>query len=443
MAGYLDRVSAHLGSAGFWKFPTLFWFSDSDTALMIVCWTGVALSVLLIAGVMPVLTLSLLWLGYLSLVTVGNIFTGYQWDILLLETGFLSIFFASWRVWVRPREISEPSRMALWLLRLLLFKLMFMSGVVKLISGDWTWRSLNALNYHYETQPLPTWLGWYAHQLPDWFQHFSVVAMFGIELVVPFLIFVPGRTRRFAGFAIIGFQLLIMLTGNYGFFNVITIALCITLFDDGLWPQWFSNKFQEHKDRIRWPRIPMLVFGVVMVALSIIPMSARFFRGDEWVRPMLQVYRWVRPYHLTSGYGLFAVMTTERDEIMIEGSNDGVEWRLYELPWKSDRPGDRPRFVQPHQPRLDWQLWFAALRSYQGAPWMRNLLYRLLEGSPDVLSLFASNPFPDGPPRYVRARVMRYHFTDLETKKQTGDWWRADGPRSFAPVLSLNRGRQP
>ena len=165
-------------------------------------------------------------------------------------------------------------------------------------------------------------------------------------------------------------------------------------------------------------------------------MTGRFFRGEAWVRPLWKAYAWSRPLHLTSGYGLFAVMTTTRDEIQIEGSQDGEHWLPYQFKWKPNSAQDRPRFVEPHQPRLDWQMWFAALRSYRGAPWIHNFMIRLLQGSDDVLGLLKTNPFPVSPPKHIRARVARYQFTDWKTKQETGDWWTVGPERAYSPVLS-------
>ncbi|HEY8232159.1 MAG TPA: lipase maturation factor family protein, partial [Vicinamibacteria bacterium] len=215
----LGYVRERTGIERYWLLPTLFWLDASDGALLLACGGGAALSLALLAGLVPVPVLALLWALTLSLAGVGQVFLGYQWDALLLETGLLAVFFAPGGL--RPGVAGEPPRLPLWLLRWLLFRLMFGSGLVKLASGDPTWRSFSALDYHYWTQPLPTWLGWYAHQLPSWFQHASVAAMFGIELLAPWLVFAGRRARLVAFFPLAGLQLLIAATGNYAFFNLL------------------------------------------------------------------------------------------------------------------------------------------------------------------------------------------------------------------------------
>ena len=332
---------------------------------------------------------------------------------------------------------------------------MFESGLVKLVSHDPTWRNLTALNFHYETQPLPTWIGWYAHQLPEQFQKASTVAMFVIELFVPFLIFAPRRIRLFAASALALLQVLIFLTGNYCFFNLLTLALCLLLLDDAALSWVLPSKLRAFvlsrvesapkgtevpaAERWRWPAAVTIPVACITIGLSLLQMSAMSSRQLMLPAPIIAAYQWFAPFRTFNHYGLFAVMTTSRPEIIIEGSNDGVTWAEYEFKYK---PGDlkrRPRFVEPHQPRLDWQMWFAALGTYQRNPWLVNFCFRLLEGSPDVLKLLGRNPFPAAPPRYVRAQLYDYHFTDLATRRKTGDWWRRELKGEYLPVLSLNK----
>ena len=318
---------------------------------------------------------------------------------------------------------------------------MFSSGVVKLASGDAAWRQLTALTYHYETQPLPTWLGWYAHQWPAWCQRVSCGVMFGMELLVPWLIFTPRAGRHAAGLLLIGFQGLILLTGNYTFFNALTIALCLFLFDDAAWPEALRRPAvggpAAPGPRGAWPRWLMGLVGAGLGILSLAPLSQLLPVPGAVARPFFVLYRAAAPLRIVNGYGLFAVMTTRRLEIEIEGSRDGQTWQPYAFPWK---PGDvrrRPAFVAPHQPRLDWQMWFAALSRYDDAPWFLRFCEQLLRGSPAVLRLLAGNPFPEAPPRYLRAVAYEYHFTDGPTRRQTGAWWRRTRAGLYCPVLSL------
>ena len=397
-----------LGLARFHLFPTLCWFDASDGFLNFQCAAGTICALLLIIGIAPAPCLALLWLIYLSLSTVGQDFLGFQWDNLLLEAGFLAIFFAPLQILPRLSHESAPSRIILWLLRLLLFKLMFSSGCVKLLSGDPNWRNLTALTFHYQTQPLPTWIGWYASQLPLWFQKFSCGVVFAIELGAPWLIFAPRRLRFFGCTAIVSFQVLILLTGNYTFFNFLTLALCMLLLDDfalqRIMPSGIRRLFSLNSlnlppsasnFRRSWSKAMIIPLAVVVVAVSLFQMASMFgARSGLWF-PAAFLDAQIAPFRSVNNYGLFAVMTTNRNEIIVEGSNDGVTWLPYEFKYK---PGDvrrRPGFVEPYQPRLDWQMWFAALGDYRQNPWFVNFCARLLQGSPEVLALLANNPFPE------------------------------------------------
>lgn len=430
--------------------PTLCWFGASDGFLRFQCVAGAGLALLLIAGIAPPVCLALLWLLYLSLATVCRDFLGFQWDNLLLETGFLAMFFAPWQWLPRLARQKPPSGTVLWLLRLLLFKLMFLSGVVKLESGDETWRHLTALTYHYETQPLPNWIAWQAHQLPLWFHQCSCALMFVVELAVPFLIFAPRRVRMAGGLTIAALQVLILLTGNYAFFNWLTLALCLLLFDDtalaGLLPRHWTARYASATagaptsagHRRRWRRVCIAPVAIVVVSLSAVQVLAPLGLLSDWAEPAVAAYRWVSPFRTVNNYGLFAVMTIERPEIIIEGSNDGRDWKEYEFRYK---PGDlkrRPGFVAPHQPRLDWQMWFAALGDFRRNPWLVNFCVRLLQGSPDVLGLLEKNPFPHQPPKYIRARLYRYQFTSRAERRRTGAWWKRELQGEYLPPLALS-----
>jgi len=451
----------HLGLDRYHLVPTLCWFKATDGFLTFQCAAGATLAGLLIIGVAPAPCLFLLWLIYLSLVTVGREFLGFQWDNLLLETGFLSIFLAPLQLWPRLSRAAPPSRLVLWLLRWLLFKLMFQSGCVKLLSGDPAWRNLTALTFHYETQPLPTWIGWYAHQLPAWAQKASAATMFGIELFVPFLIFAPRRPRQLACLVLVVFQALIFLTGNYCFFNLLTVALCLLLLDDAALKTFLPRRLRKslspggrassqaqtpsanaaredaRPTGWKWPVQVAVPLAAIAVVISLLQFSILFRVPVLWPRPLLAVYTWLEPFRSFNSYGLFAVMTASRPEIIIEGSDDGVNWRAYEFRYKPGDVNRRPGFVEPHQPRLDWQMWFAALSNYRHNPWLINFCVRLLQGSPPVLALLERNPFPNGPPRYIRAVVCDYRFTDLATGRKTGAWWCRRESGEYLPAFSL------
>lgn len=444
---YLEAVQMQIGHERYRLFPTLCWLNASDGFLHLLCGCGTLLSVLLIFGVAPTYALIGLWAFYLSLTTIGQDFLSFQWDVLLLETGFLAIFFAPSRILPKVSRESPPSPMVLWLLRWLLFRLMFASGVVKLVSGDETWRNLTALNYHYETQPLPTWISWYVHQLPDWFQTISVVGMFAIELAVPFLIFAPRRLRFVACAAFLALQLVIIATGNYCFFNLLTIVLCIPLLDDTFFRDFrlkgMFSRFKAPQTAVmnwRYRKVGITVLTVVVILVSGIQIVGMFRRGANIPAPAQHVLNWASSFRTINSYGLFAVMTTSRPEIVVEGSNDRQTWVEYPFTWK---PGDlrqRPRWVAPHQPRLDWQMWFAALGNYRTNRWFMEFIERLLQGSPEVLGLLEENPFPKAPPQYIRAVLYEYHFTDFDTKRAEGTWWRRERKGLYLPEVSLRAG---
>ncbi len=441
-AEYLEQAKS--AGASFHQIPTLFWFNASDAALNAGAAAGAALAVLLIAGIAPVPVLIALWALYLSFQSVGDPFLAFQWDILLLEIGVLAVFLAPLRLLPRRGPPSPPSRLAVFLVHALLFKLMFLSGMVKRLSGDPMWRDWTALNVHYETQPLPTFLGWYAHQLPAGFQTASVGAMYAIELWIPFLIFGTRRIRRFAFWPLAGFQILILLTGNYCFFNLLTLALCLLLLDDRAWPRRIRERLapaptDPSVPRRRWPSWLMAPVAAVLLTLSATDLRGRLdrdWRPPLWLTSLKQA---TAPWGLTSSYGLFAVMTTERLEIEVEGSRDGTTWLPYTFRYKPGDPARAPGFVAPHQPRLDWQMWFAALGNYRQNPWFVNFCVRLLEGSPPVLGLLETNPFPDAPPAYIRARVYEYRFTDIRERRETGRWWRRTEKGMYLPSISLRK----
>jgi len=452
---FLPAVYERFGRSAYSLLPTLCWFNSSNGFLHFLCSGGVVLSLLLIVGIAPALSLVALFVFYLSLILAGQTFLSFQWDILLLETGFLSIFLAPWRIW--PRELfwwpgaaipaTAVSRPALFLLKFLLFKLMLMSGVVKLTSGDDCWWNLTALDYHYWSQPLPTVFGWWADKSPEWFKHFSVAFCLVVESIVPFFIWAPRRLRLIAAGLMIFLQLVIALTGNYCFFNLLTIALCLLLIDDAVVASLcrgaLLRRIRSTATQRRAYNNELSGYAAIAVIIVTLPINAWLiftaFKPDtEWPRLLAVAYGRVETFRIVNGYGLFRVMTKGRDEIVIEGSADGFDWLPYEFKWK---PGDvmrAPGWCAPHQPRLDWQMWFAALGTPRENPWLGGLIVQLLQGSPDVSRLLAKNPFPREPPRYIRAMFYRYRFTTLREHRQTGAWWKRQELREYLPTMSLN-----
>ncbi|HEY3173248.1 MAG TPA: lipase maturation factor family protein [Thermoanaerobaculia bacterium] len=444
--GYLDWIRAQTGPSRFWWVPTFAWLSAKPAMLYGLCAGGVLASVVVFFGFAPTLGLALAWASYLSLSSISQVFLNYQWDALLLETGLLAIFLSPpvWRL--RFSASSPPSPSALLLLRWLLFRLVFSSGAVKLGSGDPAWRSLTALRMHYETQPLPTWIGWAFHQFPPSFQTVSCVFLFFVELVVPFLVFAPRRAKHLAFGLLVFLQILIALTGNYAFFNWLAIALCVLLLDDTSLPSRRGRRTPAPPAPVRPRRWPVGVIAPVAAVLLIASALQLVFTVRRTATGVpnaaVRLVSWLSPLRSVNRYGLFAVMTTRRPEIIVEGSDDGRAWRPYEFRWKPGAVDRPPRFVAPHQPRLDWQMWFAALESCEENPWLVNFLGRLLQGEPAVLRLLATNPFPAGPPRYVRTLVYDYRFTDWPTRRRTGAWWRRELQGPYCPIVSRDMLRE-
>lgn len=430
---FLEHVKEQVGVRGYWMIPTLAWIHSGDGLLLFLCWGGFALSVLLFVGFLPNFVLFLLWAFYLSLVNAGQEFLSFQWDTLLLETGFLAIFLAPLTFRYKFIPNFDPPAVARFLLKWLLFRLTFLSGMVKLASGDEMWRTFSALQVHYETQPLPPWTAWYMHQLPELFQKFSVGVMFAAELVVPFLFFGPRPVRLTGCFLMMAFQLLIIATGNYCFFNWLAIALCILLIDDAP----FSSKIHvvPTKDRKMpaWVTLPVafLVFWVSLGQMNWI-WDKKQQRGEQGI-----FQQWISPFRSINHYGLFAVMTPVRNEIIVEGSKDGRNWLAYEFKYKPGDLSKTPKFVAPYQPRLDWQMWFAALGNYRQNPWFINFSIRLLQGAPEVLKMIEKNPFPDSPPKYLRASLYRYRFATAKERKTFDVWWRREEAGVYCPPMSL------
>ena len=434
---FLSAVREQVGGAAFRLVPSLCWLGSGNAALHAFCAAGVLFSVLLAIDVAPAIATFCCWAIYLSLTAVGQDFLSFQWDVLLIESGFLAIFLTDPRRLFRgsARGSPPPARLTLLLFRCLLFRLMFSSGAVKLASGDRAWRDLTALDFHFETQPLPTWIGWYAHQVPARAHHVATVVLFAIEIVLPFLIFAPRRLRNGAVAAFVLLQLAIGLTGNYAFFNVLTIALCLFALDDRTLRA--PARADEPRASGGWPRSLLGTVAVVILLLGAVRLAEVLFPRSRATAVAATLGSPAEPFRTVNGYGLFAVMTTERPEIIVEGSDDGEHWKPYEFRWK---PGDvlrRPAFVEPHQPRLDWQMWFAALSDVRQNPWFVGFVHRLLEGSPDVVGLLTSDPFAGKPPRFVRAELWDYRFTDTAARRRTGAWWTRKPIGTYLPSVSL------
>lgn len=419
----LTAIENFLGEQRFWAFPTVFWIDASDNALVGVCLLGIAASILVILNFLTRLGLIVCFALYLSVTLGGQIFTQFQWDSFLLESGFLAIF------------LPFGSRIIIYLYRWLLFRFMFMSGLVKLASGDPTWWNLTALTYHYETQPLPSPLAWYVHHFPAWIHQISVVGVFVIELIMVFLIFMPRQLRMIGAWSIIILQTGIIATGNYNFFNLLTISLCLFLFDDQAILRIVPKTLVDYIALQKVKSGKLATHCATLLTVFVFSVCATY----AWIgnlktpvgSPMMTLVRIAQSFSLVNNYGPFAVMTRQRPEILIEGSYDRINWQSYRFKYKPDDPRKPLCWVIPHQPRLDWQMWFAALRPPHQHSWVIPFLHRLKEGSPSVLALLDYNPFPIRPPDYVRANVYLYTFTTRDLRAKTGDIWRRHFVRAF------------
>lgn len=459
LAGRLEALGERFSGWDRLQLPSLFWFGASDGILTTACVAGLVLALLALAGLLPRLALALCWALYLSFTRVGWPFLSFQWDVLLLEAGLLAVLFAPGGLRPFGRTEREPSGIVRWLVYWLLFRLMVESGTVKLASGDPSWWDGSALDFHFWTQPLPHRLSVLAHETPRWLKDSSVFLMFVIELGLPWLLFVPvwrARLRQVVAAGVVVLMALIALTGNYGFFNWLTCVLCIPLLDDRAWRTFLRRRAppgaRAADSRPLWRRVALGVVAALVVLLT----TARAIedlerrRGEgagllgldgALVRLAAPLERLAGPLLSFNAYGLFAAMTKERPEILVEGSPDGVEWKPYLFRYKPDELERAPVFAGLHMPRLDWQLWFVGLEHDlpRRSSWTEDFLRRLLEGSPTVLALLRENPFPDGPPRFVRARVAPYEFASPEDRAQ-GRRWRRGEARLFLPVLERPGG---
>ncbi|MFB6181888.1 MAG: lipase maturation factor family protein [Candidatus Magasanikbacteria bacterium] len=410
--------------------PSIFLLSSSEVMIKLVPILGILVSLLLLFRFKERLMLIILYILYLSIVIAGQQFMAFQWDNLLLEAGFLAIF------------LSPNSSLAIWLFRWLLFRLMFASGFVKLASGNDLWWSLEALKHHYLTQPLPTVFAWYMDKLPIWVHKLSAGVMFFIELVIPFFYFFKNKLRLVAAVATVFLMSVITITGNYTMFTILTASLAIFLVKNKEWKQLISDKWIKEKNQSQTKALEstkkyiLPASIIVLLILSTIVFTTQL--GFSWPQFVQEATRVTRSYRITNSYGLFANMTNPRYEIIIQGSKDGKNWKTYEFRYKPGKLSEAPVWVQPHQPRVDWQMWFAALSNAQRQRWFQSFVVKLLQGSKPVANLLEKNPFPINPPKYIRAIRYKYEFTSFKEKKKTGNWWKRERVGYYLPPVSLS-----
>jgi lipase maturation factor 1 len=456
---YLPEVARELGSLRFWYAPTVFWWSSSDRVLMAVCIAGMVAALLLALNLYPRGALAICLVAFLSFISAAQDFASYQSDGMLLEAGFICLFFAptGWR----PRwgASEPPSRASRFLLVWLMFRIYFESGIAKILGRDPEWRDFTAMDQYYQNGPLPTWIAWYAHQLPHWFHASTAVLTLALELVLIFAIFLPRRWRIALSFLVTPWQMGIILTSNYAFLNYLVLVLGILLLDDKFLSRFIPERFQSGvragpsfeaepatpasaslpgaEPRAWRYSVRLWVQAFFLTWIFYATSALLIFMVNRDIPLPASPVAALEPFRIANQFGLFAVMTRDRYEIEFQGSRDGQTWTAYPFRNKPQDVHAPPRIYAPYQPRFDWNLWFASLGTWREYPFVLRVEQRLLTGEPDVLSLFAGNPFPGRPPEQVRAVLWQYWFSDWSEKRSQGVWWRRQQIGLYAPTLEL------
>jgi lipase maturation factor len=465
---YLPAVARAYPVAKFWFAPTLFWLSSTSHALMMVTALGLIASIAAFLNLWPRVTFLLCFVCFLSFVSAAQDFSNYQSDGMLLEAGFITLFFAPRGLRPGLGAANPPSRASLFLLQWEWFRIYFESGLVKLISGDRQWRTLTAMDEYYQNGPLPTWIGWYTQHLPHWFHTASAAGTLILELGLVWMMFLPRRVRILCFFIVTPWEIGVIATANYTFLNYLVLSLGFLLLDDRFLLQFVPDRRKPNSapERDTQPQRTPVVdhaapelsdppphrpfqgisshVSALRLAVSAVMLTWIFYNttAEMLLIPFRKLpiptfpIAALEPFRIANQYGLFAVMTSGRYEIEFQGSNDGQNWTPYPFRNKPQLLNEAPRIYAPYQPRFDWNLWFASL-----GDWRQNQIVplteeRLLENDSDVLALFRNNPFPKTPPRYVRAMLWQYWFTTREEKSATGNWWRRELLGMYAPELT-------
>jgi hypothetical protein len=480
---YLQTVARSAGHARFWYAPTLLWFSSGSHALMALCWIGITASLLIVLNIWPRAALLVCFACFLSFVSAAGDFSGYQSDGMLLESGFISLFFAPAGFWPGLGLGEPPSRASVFLLLWEWFRIYFESGIAKIASGDPQWRHFTAMDEYYQNGPLPTWIGWYVQHLPHWFHAATAFGTLALELVVVWIWFLP-RPWRIVCFCIVTpWQIGVILTANYTFLNYLVLVLAFLLLDDGLLVRFLPPRKREHLLE-EWNKAPqeeginaqrfdsqsiLRTGNETPSENAVLESAGHQMQVAHWRRYLTSAtlavtafaFAWIfyssstlllwmiwpeaplprspvvalEPFRIADRYGLFAVMTRGRYEIEFQGSMDGQTWVPYPFRYKPQDPSKAPGIYAPYQPRFDWNLWFASLGDWRSNSIVPRTEERLLAASPDVLALFAANPFPNEPPRQVRAILWQYWFTSTSEKRTQGLWWKRQPLGLYAPTL--------
>jgi lipase maturation factor 1 len=471
-AEYLRAVEHSLGySRGLWFAPTLLWVASGPQMLTTLCWVGMAASLLLVLNLWPRAMLLICFVCFLSFVSAAQDFSGYQSDGMLLEAGFISLFFAPRGFRPGFGQASSPSRASLFLLQWEWFRIYFESGVAKIIGGDPEWRNFTAMDEYYQNGPLPTWIGWYIQHLPHWFHAASVFATLAIELVLVWMLFLPRRWRIICFFVVTPWEVGVILTANYTFLNYLVLILGFLLLDDRFWLRFLPQKWKKspamipthistdiniNSDRPRnteapaqtsggfrqaLKRVKLLLTGIVLIWIFYATTAQLIWMFSALPLPTAPVAA-LDPFRIANRYGLFGIMTRGRYEIEFQGSEDGKNWVAYPFRFKPQDLSKAPGIYAPYQPRFDWNLWFASLGSWQDYPIVPRTEALLLSNDKDVLSLFDGNPFPNKPPREIRTVLWQYWFTTMSERRATGLWWRRQFVGLYAPTLERDANGQ-
>ncbi len=467
---YLAAVAHSVPGIRFWYAPSLFWLSSSSHTLITVMWIGLLASIAAIFDLWPRLSLFLCFVCFLSFVGASGEFSSYQSDGMLLEAGFVSLFFAPSGLLPGLGADHPPSRASLFLLQWEWFRIYFESGLVKLLSGDPQWRGLTAMDEYYQNGPLPTWIGWYVEHLPHGFHVATAAGTLIMELVVVFLLFLPRRFRLICFFIVTPWEIGVILTANYTFLNYLVLSLGFLLLDDKFLLRWVPRQWRPPAvERVSDPeaealpafagssrydedrssklsyvlgaqtRVARLAISAIMLTWIAYDTTAEMIGMPFHKVPLPSApITALEPFRIANQYGLFAVMTRGRFEIEFQGSNDGIHWIAYPFRYKPQALNERPRVYAPYQPRFDWNLWFASLSDWQQNNIVPLTEERLLTNDADVLGLFRSNPFEQAPPRYVKAVLWQYWFTTAQEKHGTGNWWRRELMGLYAPEVMRN-----
>ena len=482
---YLAAVARAMPPTKYWYAPSLYWISSSSAALMTVTWIGLIAAVIAFLNLWPRLSFFVCWICFLSFVAASSEFSSYQSDGMLLEAGFLALFFT-------PRGLAPgwgasdpPSRASLWLLQWEWFRIYFESGMAKLLSGDEQWRNMTAMDEYYQNGPLPTWIGWYAEHLPHWFHAASALGTLVMELGIVLMLFFPRRVRLICFCIVTPWEIGVILTANYTFLNYLVLSLGFLLLDDGtlrrfVRARWrpvspvavpieerdeeklsilategraISNDVVENPSEVditirpQWKQRLTRHWSALRLAASVVMLT--WIAYDTTAEMITLALRSsilpnapiaaLDPFRIANQYGLFAVMTRGRYDIEFQGSNDGENWTPYLFRNKPQLLNEAPHIYAPYQPRFDWNLWFCSLSDWRQSEIVPKTEERLLQNDVDVIALFKdspANPFAQAPPKFVRAVLWRYWFTSMEEKRRTGNWWRREYLGLYAPELT-------